>query len=738
MKPCNYVIDSLFLPLSHIPISGELDSYLSHCSEFPSLGGSSSGARPETGLRSVNMEPVNTSHTANLPEKRKIDSDSDSGYINSPSKMVKIESQDPHSPAALGSGLARRNIGSDNINMMSGGSVKLEVKSDLDDPGRLMGMKSGGLSFPIGSGPEESFLLDPPSVTTEQMMTPVDQKDKQKTNTAAKIRVALEASGLAGNLTPEDLQTLKRLNEIAKSTGLSQDAKSMEASQLLKNNPNVSRLLLKLRTEKNIISKPGLGQGPGPGPGPGPGVGLGSGQGQGPGQGGGPGDGGVQPPSYSSSNYGWGGQPAQWSGQGYYRPGLVQPGHMADMGHMGTRLHPDHSHPANFGAGSMGGRGHHGVMMDRLGSVPPKTMYVNRQTGLLMPDYPPGPGMMGPRPGGYPGGPGGVPPPYINPGGFHPGHPGHHANIRRMMMPGHGPSGPYDPLTSGHRTNMYPMVHNEFDNSFPSAPANTFRDFRDNMGMGGPGYSPVRPQPPHSGSQLRDRLTSSSQSLAGGSELANRLIHGKPQQEPAPPPQPPSYDYNVNTFTNGNNSLRTESEALFEEIDNSQFDYFNSLDTNQDQSSQNYNNLENNDSAIADQFFDTWKSSSNTSEVRNTMLRKLSMAIESNQEISGGDASKLASEIESKAFGLASSETTYMHSIAQHLAKIFSQSKVRQQVEESPDSTSWQDQTCGPANSSPDSSQTPAKTESSHFPSDTTRHCFQVSPILLGLIITKC
>ena len=82
------------------------------------------------------------------------------------------------------------------------------------------------------------------------MMTPlVDQKDKQKTNTAAKIRVALEASGLAGNLTPEDLQTLKRLNEIAKSTGLSQEAKSMEASQLLKNNPNVSRLLLKLRTE---------------------------------------------------------------------------------------------------------------------------------------------------------------------------------------------------------------------------------------------------------------------------------------------------------------------------------------------------------------------------------------------------------------------------------------------------------------------------------------------------------
>ena len=92
-------------------------------------------------------------------------------------------------------------------------------------------------------------LLDSVSLTTEQsQQTPVDENDKQqKTNTAAKIRTALEASGLAGNLTPDDLQTLKRLNEIAKSTGLSQEQKSREASTLLKNNPNVSRLLLKLR-----------------------------------------------------------------------------------------------------------------------------------------------------------------------------------------------------------------------------------------------------------------------------------------------------------------------------------------------------------------------------------------------------------------------------------------------------------------------------------------------------------
>ena len=91
---------------------------------------------------------------------------------------------------------------------------------------------------------------------------PVDQ-DKQKCHaTAARIRGALEASELSGDLTFEDLQTLKRLNEIAKSTGLTQEQKQGEAIQLLKNNPNVSRLLLKLRTEKNIQNQnSGMGRG---------------------------------------------------------------------------------------------------------------------------------------------------------------------------------------------------------------------------------------------------------------------------------------------------------------------------------------------------------------------------------------------------------------------------------------------------------------------------------------------
>ena len=659
-------------------------------------------------------------------------------------------------------------------------------------------MKPGGLGFPgVGGGTEEHFLLEGggsggsgASGGQEQVVTPVDQKDKQKTNTAAKIRVALEASGLAGNLTPEDLQTLKRLNEIAKSTGLSQETKSMEASQLLKNNPNVSRLLLKLRTEKNIISKPGDGGavsgGPTGGPGHGPGYGPGNGPGNGPGLGGaglgGPGLGGggqysgqssSLPPGYpgTPSNYPGPAQASfypgsahhQWvggGGPGYYRPGVMQPGgQQVEMSHQmgGRMIHPDLP-PAGGAGGYPGLSGRHPghpVMMERLqspgpghiniGPSPPKTMYMNRQTGMLMPDYPPGPGMMTQRPGGF--GPGGVPPPYINPGGFHPGH-SSHPNMRRMMIGGHsgpsgpgghsGPGGPYDMGGPGHRTNssMYPMVHTEFDNSF----SGNFRDFRENMvGPPGGGVGGVRPPPPHTESQLRARLTvpasssSSSSSLAAGSELANRLIHGKPPAEPAQQPQPPSYDYNVNTFSNGNSALRTESEALFDEIDNSQFDYFNPLDTHQDQSSQNYTNLENNDT-IANQYFDTWKSSSNTNEVRSTMLRKLSTAIESNQEISGGDASKLASVIENKAFGGANSETTYMHSIAQHLAKIFSQNKAKAGAEESPDSTSWPEQTNAVSNSSPDSSQTfppapqsTANTDNSHFPSDTTRHCFQVS-----------
>ena len=115
------------------------------------------------------------------------------------------------------------------------------------------------------------------------------------------------------------------------------------------------------------------------------------------------------------------------------------------------------------------------------------------------------------------------------------------------------------------------------------------------------------------------------------------------------------------------------------------------------------------------------------------ILRKLSTAIETSQNISTSEASKMANDIENKAFTSAETETAYMHSIAQHLAKIFSQSKAN---EDTPDSTTWQDQPGGAPNSSPDSSQSSAtasstttitKSENSHFQTDTTLNCFQVN-----------
>ena len=84
----------------------------------------------------------------------------------------------------------------------------VEIKSEAEETGDLATGKIPGFSGSVSlnkSNPDDNFLLaGSGSLTTEQsQQTPVDQKDKQqKTNTAAKIRTALEASGLAGNLTP--------------------------------------------------------------------------------------------------------------------------------------------------------------------------------------------------------------------------------------------------------------------------------------------------------------------------------------------------------------------------------------------------------------------------------------------------------------------------------------------------------------------------------------------------------
>ena len=55
------------------------------------------------------------------------------------------------------------------------------------------------------------------------------------------------AANLAGNLT-RLTKTLKDLNDIVKSTDLTQEQKLSELSRLLENNPEVARLLLKFRT----------------------------------------------------------------------------------------------------------------------------------------------------------------------------------------------------------------------------------------------------------------------------------------------------------------------------------------------------------------------------------------------------------------------------------------------------------------------------------------------------------
>ena len=191
---------------------------------------------------------------------------------------------------------------------------------------------------------------------------------------------------------------------------------------------------------------------------------------------------------------------------------------------------------------------------------------------------------------------------------------------------------------------------------------------------------------------------------------------------------------NVKNGNTQNNSQKTGTESLFDEIDNSQFNYLNPLESNDDQRSQNY--FDNTNSADNQQN-DYWKGSSKTNDLRSTLLRKLSTAIEQSQKISSNEASKMANDIESKAFSSADTEEAYMHSIAQHLAKIFSQSKAN---EETPDSTTWQGQPSGAPNSSPDSSQSSApasstttitKSENSHFQNDTTLNCFQVNSFSL-------
>ena len=403
----------------------------------PSPRASGSVPKQQEGVPSPSSAPL-SSYT---DVKRKLDAspghDEIGSYnLNSPAKMPKMEAagvKEEPGLARSGSLSNLRNLSS--VGVMSGGTVKTE-----DDPLA----PSGGPGFKSESGLDEAGER---LVGGEgQQETPVEP-DKQKCHaTAARIRGALEASGLSGNLTSEDLQTLKRLNEIAKSTGLTQEQKSGEASQLLKNNPNVSRLLLKLRTEKNIQNQnSGMGRGTGPLGRVPEGVGMAAG-------GGGrmepayPTMQGTRPVNptggvYGQAGYGgpgmpgpvyrgqmppggqWGhGHPAQQGPQdGFYRSvhggmgrgnqmGMME---MNPMGQQGMRMHPEMMGPGGSPVG-YGGGGYtdpHGMRMMRMpgahmysnhmgGAGPmermsgsrvggpmdraPGTVYMNRQTGMTM------------------------------------------------------------------------------------------------------------------------------------------------------------------------------------------------------------------------------------------------------------------------------------------------------------------------------------------------------------------
>ena len=672
-------------------------------------------------------------------EKRKIDSspgleDVGSYSLNSPAKVARLETV-----KVEGGGLVRSDsLGNlRSVEGLGGGMVMEEQGGSRSGQGFLdkEGGKERGAEGYIGH-----------EINQEQGCTG-EQDPKKSTATAARIRGALEASGLSGNLTAEDLQTLKRLNEIAKSTHLSQEQKSGEASHLLKNNPNVSRLLLKLRTEKNAQSQavagghqggaggqgqmgsggggqermgvqeggyfgmqPGLRAPPpvggpmgygSPGtygsPGGPQGHGPGGPQGHGPGgpQGHGPGGPQGHGQVYRGQGGGGGLQDA-----GFYRGGLVHgnqgrgsplgPGMLGpELGHLtqqGLRMHPD-----------MGGPGAMGMR------VPGGHMYTNMQGpmergrmvgmgGRLGPGEP-GPqtmyvnrqtGMMYPEHSVMGQG---RPPFYQAPQymqGFHPGGQG-------MMAREHQAPRPYTALgPRGLPAGMYGAPQGG-----PHAGYDTF---------GGPGLE-VRgrweegreslvtsiprgsPQPPASDSQLRARLSGITTS-AGSSELASRLLsprQGYEQQGYGGQHQqgPPSFFEEINASAYVGDQTRAPGRA------------YSPYNTG------------------------SWKDSPNTGDLRAGWLRRLTTALETSTNIAPCDsAARMAASIEKEAFQNSSTEAHYTNNIAVHLAGIFARSK--EAMASCPDSTSKADE--GEA-TSPDFGSSPS---GANFHSDTTLNCFQV------------
>ena len=235
---------------------------------------------------------------------------------------------------------------------------------------------------------------------------------------------------------------------------------------------------------------------------------------------------------------------------------------------------------------------------------------------------------------------------------------------------------------------------------------------RENLLTSMPRGSP-QPLPPVSESQLRARLSgvTTTSSSNPSSELATRLLAGKnfesSYQGAQGQPRIPN---------SASGMHETSPESLFDEINNSQF--LQSTATN------NYAGKF--EEFASEKAVGSWKESQNTNDLRSSWLSRLSKALETSANLNSGEAaSRMAGDIEEKAFQSADTEAAYANNIAVQLARIFSQQSKGEGGSGStsrPDSTSWQDESTAPSSTSPDYG---INTQPAHFPTDTTLN-FQV------------
>ena len=254
---------------------------------------------------------------------------------------------------------------------------------------------------------------------------------------------------------------------------------------------------------------------------------------------------------------------------------------------------------------------------------------------------------------------------------------------------------------------------------------------RENLLTSMPRGSP-QPLPPVSESQLRARLSgvTTTSSNNPNSELATRLMAGKSFESSSFQGAPQGQSRIVGAPSSAPGMQDSSAESLFNEINNSQF--------LQNTTTNNFAAGKFEDFA-PEKVASSWKESQNTNDLRSSWLSRLSKALETSANINSAEAaSRMAGEIEEKAFQSADTEATYTNNIAVQLARIFSQqSKGGQQgggegltSTNRPDSTSWPEESAAPSSTSPDY----GANGQAHFPNDTTLN-FQVN---LFDPITRC